>query len=555
MPQARLRPESGPISRAGGAGVRICYRYDIREIPFDSPGFGAWIPLGQGGNMNTGDDRLIDEPTLLKALLKVRHWQKLDTFAHQWDKVAKIIDPRLVGSCPAHAQFYRWLRGSVRSMPHPDACMILEGMFPEWTVQQLFRPVRTRRSALQPTPVAKSDSDKSAPKPVQRLKDPSTGGDDARLGLITAGTERVGPPATRLGQVDGPSLAIMPSGSIDQGETFLAAAHESTQDAVLRAARTSDALDIMRNQMIETARRYSYRAPIAIFTEARHTRNLAYQITDRTRRPSELADLYVVAGTANALMASIAFDLGHWDAARSLAQSATAYADLAGHASLEAWTWGLQATLANWRRDLSHALDYFERGLAIAPRGASRLRLRYIAARTYAGLGDTGATADVLAAARMDHDAMKSAGDELQNEIRGEFEFNDARAAACAAAAWLELREGDRAEEYAHVALDKYFELPEETRPFSPVNGIRINIASARLLSRDLDGASDSLRPVLALNPAMRNTALIGRLKSTREILGTPIWAQVSGARDLTEGIDQWTSNTAAAPLPAEEIS
>ncbi len=124
-----------------------------------------------------------------------------------------------------------------------------------------------------------------------------------------------------------------------------------------------------------------------------------------------------------------------------------------------------------------------ERGIAVAPRGAPRLRLRYIAARTHAGLGDTGATADVLAAARTDHEAMGSSRDELQDEVRGEFEFSDARAAACAAAAWLELREGDRAEEYAHMALDRYSELPEKTQPFSPVNGIRIDIASARLLS------------------------------------------------------------------------
>jgi hypothetical protein len=335
----------------------------------------------------------------------------------------------------------------------------------------------------------------------------------------------------------------------------MTAAYESAQDAVLRAAHTSDALTIIRSQMMATARRYSYRAPIAVFTDARHTRNLAYQVAERTRRPSELADLYVVAGTANALMASIAFDLGHWDAARSLAQSATAYADLAGHASLEAWTWGLQTTLANWRRDLSHALDCFERGLAVAPRGAPRLRLRYIAARTHAGLGNTGATADVLAAARTDHEAMGSSTDELQDEVRGEFEFSDARAAACAAAAWLELREGDRAEEHAHVALDRYSELPEKTQPFSPVNGIRIDIASARLLSRDLDGASDSLRPVLGLDPAMRNTALIGRLKSVRVMLGTPTWARVSAARDLAEVIDQWTSDTAAVPLPPEEVS
>lgn len=129
--------------------------------------------------MDTDEDQLIDEPTLLKALLKVRHWQKLDTFARQWDKVAKTIDPRLVGSCPAHAQFYRWLGGSILSMPHPDACRILEAMFPGWTVQQLFRPARTPRSMLQPAPTAKPDNNENVATLAQRLRDPGTSSEDS----------------------------------------------------------------------------------------------------------------------------------------------------------------------------------------------------------------------------------------------------------------------------------------------------------------------------------------------------------------------------------------
>ncbi|HET9257066.1 MAG TPA: hypothetical protein VFO16_17965 [Pseudonocardiaceae bacterium] len=81
-----------------------------------------------------------EEPTLLKALLRERHWQKHATFAREWDKVARIIDPRLAGSWPRHAQFYRWLRGDLRELPYPDACRVLESMFPQYSVRELFRP-------------------------------------------------------------------------------------------------------------------------------------------------------------------------------------------------------------------------------------------------------------------------------------------------------------------------------------------------------------------------------------------------------------------------------
>lgn len=80
------------------------------------------------------------EPTLLKALLRTRHWQKRSTFVREWDKIAKSIDPQLVGSWPRNAQFYRWLRGELRELPYPDACRILESMFPQYNVKDLFDP-------------------------------------------------------------------------------------------------------------------------------------------------------------------------------------------------------------------------------------------------------------------------------------------------------------------------------------------------------------------------------------------------------------------------------
>ncbi|MGH3874740.1 MAG: hypothetical protein ACRDSR_25095 [Pseudonocardiaceae bacterium] len=80
------------------------------------------------------------EQTLLKALLRARYWQKHSTFVREWDKVAKALDPQLEGSWPRHAQFYRWLRGDLRELPYPDACRVLESMFPQYNVRDLFRP-------------------------------------------------------------------------------------------------------------------------------------------------------------------------------------------------------------------------------------------------------------------------------------------------------------------------------------------------------------------------------------------------------------------------------
>ncbi|MGH3830074.1 MAG: hypothetical protein ACRDRS_06410 [Pseudonocardiaceae bacterium] len=129
--------------------------------------------------MEVDGDPVVDEPTLLKALLRVRHWQKRETFSRQWDKIAKELDSSLVGTCPAHAQFYRWLRGNVRGIPHPDACRILEEMFPRFTIQQLFQPVQAHRSELrEPTQaqLAKAtgcaDFSNIPSMLIQKMKDP-----------------------------------------------------------------------------------------------------------------------------------------------------------------------------------------------------------------------------------------------------------------------------------------------------------------------------------------------------------------------------------------------
>jgi hypothetical protein len=80
---------------------------------------------------------MTDEPVALKALLRQRHW-KYATFCSEYDKAAKTLDPSLTGTWPSRAQFQRWLAGDLRGLPYPDACRVLEAMFPGWSIQQLF---------------------------------------------------------------------------------------------------------------------------------------------------------------------------------------------------------------------------------------------------------------------------------------------------------------------------------------------------------------------------------------------------------------------------------
>jgi Domain of unknown function (DUF5919) len=80
-------------------------------------------------------------PTLLKVLLTRRHWQKYETFRAEYEKTARRTSPELMNTAPSKAQYYRWLAGQLKGgVPYPDACRVLEQMFPQASAAQLFAP-------------------------------------------------------------------------------------------------------------------------------------------------------------------------------------------------------------------------------------------------------------------------------------------------------------------------------------------------------------------------------------------------------------------------------
>jgi hypothetical protein len=80
------------------------------------------------------------ESIRLKLLLRQRHWQPYRTFCSEYDRAAKEIDPRLIGTWPSRTQFNRWLAGDIKSLPYPDHCRVLEKMFAGYVVEELFQP-------------------------------------------------------------------------------------------------------------------------------------------------------------------------------------------------------------------------------------------------------------------------------------------------------------------------------------------------------------------------------------------------------------------------------
>jgi transcriptional regulator with XRE-family HTH domain len=337
-----------------------------------------------------------------------------------------------------------------------------------------------------------------------------------------------------------PAHAGQESGSSPSADEVEAAVREAEEEQAHLLAEPGPQSVALLWEEASAIARSGNRGPREIFTASQRLRRQALTAAARTHRPSSLSDLYAIAGQTTALMASTAFDFNRWDAAATLARSAMSYAGLVGNPSLEAWTLGLAALLANWRDEPDIALSHFQHGLQVAPPGSPRVRLRFIAARSFALLGDTGSVRDVLSQARRDQDDADRLRDSLSDEVGGEFAFGRARAEACAAAAWLDLGQGAEAKDAAHRALAELLALPHSRQPFSQIAGSRIDLATACLFQGERDQAEDALSTVLAVPAATRNVSLSGRLAKTRKALATDQWQDDAGARRLDEALGEW---------------
>ncbi|MCA1694786.1 MAG: hypothetical protein LC749_08665, partial [Actinobacteria bacterium] len=109
------------------------------------------------------------KPIVLKMLLQQRHLQTHSAFRREYDRVAAKVDPTLKGGWPSKAQFYRWLSGDLIGLPYADHCRILEGMFPDWKVEQLFQAHEGGIDFIPepPTPQAPPPAIRPIPPPTQ----------------------------------------------------------------------------------------------------------------------------------------------------------------------------------------------------------------------------------------------------------------------------------------------------------------------------------------------------------------------------------------------------
>ncbi len=328
-------------------------------------------------------------------------------------------------------------------------------------------------------------------------------------------------------------------------ELIMSAASESSDHAaeIEAAAVGPNALEQLSDDIIRLARAYVHAPPLPLFGELTRVRNRTYRLLERTRNPKQQHELYLAAGQLCGLLGSASFDLGYPYAAAEQARAARVYGEVIGHNELSAWADGLLACVEFWAGRPAQALRVVERGLAIAPAGTTRVRLLSIAARASALLGDSNGTRNAILAAR---DARGPQG-ELHEGVGGEFGFDEARESFCAGSAYLTAGMAQEAEAECERALSLYRAVPAEQRWYAAEASACVDLAAARLLAGTIDGVSDALAPVFALQPDRRVEGLIKRMEHVRASLTSVSSLQ---AAILAEVIEAFSTETVTHALP-----
>ncbi|MGB6163537.1 MAG: hypothetical protein WCF33_09905 [Pseudonocardiaceae bacterium] len=326
-------------------------------------------------------------------------------------------------------------------------------------------------------------------------------------------------------------------------ELIVNAGQESVHHAITAAsALDPSALEHLHDAAQRAARAYQVTPPLAMLTDLVSLRDTVYEQLDRTHKPRQKAELYLLAGQVCGLLSAVSFDLGHPEVAQEQARAAHTYGSVIDHPSLCAWARAEQIIAMLWTDRPRRVVSLADTALGTAPVGTARARLHALRARSLAMIG---ARQEVRAALDAAADELQRAGDDpLLDEIGGELGFDHSRLALCAGTSFVALGDGEQAEIEATAALALFGELPEQARFVPGEHGVRVDLATARTLRGDLTGAEAALVPVFALEMERRTEAVAQRLTSLGRMLGSARYRDAAEAGRIGDAIEDFTTRS-----------
>ncbi|MCX5328148.1 DNA-binding protein [Streptomyces sp. NBC_00140] len=388
---------------------------------------------------------------------------------------------RLFGPDPSNptcgeTQFRRWTGGRLVHLPGPETCQILEAMWPGFTAEQLFGPP---------------------------LDDPQAPAIDLE--------ERVRMTARN--------------------------AHDGA-DASAASSISDTTIDELHDQVVGLAHDYHRLSAVKAYEKADSLHEEIDRHRGRTNVPVQQQALMILHGQTAALLSVAAFDLGYFSHARTFARTASLYGESSRFAPLRAFADGTLAYIAYHTGAATEAVAKVNKALAYGGLGdIAQRRLHAIQARSYAHLGDV---VSAQRAMQLSEEGNGNRLDDLHDAVGGEFGFSDERLAMSNSTTALLVGDPVQAEASARRALSLLEQRPQGDQSAHVRASAAADIAQARLLADDVDGAAEALEPVWDVPVEQRNTGIVLRAARLRRTLAQPVYHGATLPTQLREQIEEF---------------
>jgi hypothetical protein len=351
------------------------------------------------------------EPAL-KTLIRDRHLT-YESFCREWDRTAKSFDGHLVGKWPGRAQYYRWLRGElVNGRPYPDACRMLEAMFPGWSVESLFSPY----AGNTPEPLSENPA-----------------GIDTTQGVINTG------------------IAITPKDNGNQATSGLETGEDVDIMLMLAEADRTDigpgTIESLYTIFDKLCRDYPSAPAPGLQQKLKRLYSRLMRLRQGRMTFAQHKELIALSGWVTALLACVDWDMNEREAAETARAATFRFAKEIGHAELMAWSYEMQAWFALTDGRYSDVTSIAKAAQTIGGKNSAIVQLIMQEARGWAKLGNGSAT----------ESAMERGYSLLQDlppiDYPRHFAYDRSKYPFYAASCYQWLGEDAKAEEFANQVL------------------------------------------------------------------------------------------------------
>jgi tetratricopeptide (TPR) repeat protein len=343
-----------------------------------------------------------------------------------------------------------------------------------------------------------------------------------------------GAPAVRYLQY-GAASSLAREASLVGEELIMMAARESA-DYGRRHGKSNvhpANLEQLRADVRELAIDFVSVPPVPVVLRARILRDQTFDLLDGRQWPQYTRDLYSLAGQLCGLLAVASGDFfGRYDAAVTQCRTGWLCAEMADRNELRSWIRALQSGVAFWSGRWAEAATLAHNAGENARTAPSAMRAAALEARALARLNDGDGVRRAVAESETARDLPAS------EDAVGVMGFSETNRVRRAGTAFLWLGDHAAAQRHLEEALASYER--DDPDAYAHLTVARMDLASARLAASDIEGAADSLRPVLATVPERRLAGAARRTSSLRALLTRPEYRDSQAAQDLAVQLEQF---------------